>query len=136
MGKRLGKKPLASLSRKLRPSKRGDSPSVQISDRPTAIGGSAAEATAATPGGCAKGAKKKAGARLWMRFDRTGQSEVLECDKSVIIKRAGIPARDLRILGPVFSQSSNILGELLLLLFPGFPIHNPSRFRCNSRNLA
>lgn len=59
----------------------------------------------------AKAAKKKAGgARLWMRFDRTGAMEVVECDKSTIIKRASVPPRDLRILGPVFSHSSNILG--------------------------
>lgn len=55
--------------------------------------------------------KKAAGARLWMRFDRSGQSELFECDKSTIIKRVSIPARDLRILGPVFSQSSNILAR-------------------------
>lgn len=55
--------------------------------------------------------KKKTGSRLWMRFDRTGQSELLECDKSAIIKRVSIPARDLRILGPVFSHSSTILAR-------------------------
>lgn len=56
-------------------------------------------------------AKKKAvGSRLWMRMDRLGQSELIECDKSVIIKRVSIPARDLRILGPIFSHSSSILG--------------------------
>lgn len=57
--------------------------------------------------------KKKAGgaARLWMRFDRMGQSELIECDKSVIIKRVSIPARDLRILGPIFSHSSSILAR-------------------------
>ncbi|XP_071725601.1 magnesium transporter MRS2-4-like [Rutidosis leptorrhynchoides] len=55
--------------------------------------------------------KKAGGARLWMRFDTSGESEVFECDKSTIIKRAGIPARDLRILGPVFSNSSNILAR-------------------------
>lgn len=55
--------------------------------------------------------KKASGARLWMRFDRSGESEVFECDKSTIIKRAGIPPRDLRILGPVFSNSSNILAR-------------------------
>ncbi|KAF6139400.1 hypothetical protein GIB67_026242 [Kingdonia uniflora] len=53
--------------------------------------------------------KKAAGARLWIKFDRFGQSEVHEWDKNAIIRRASIPARDLRILGPVFSQSSNIL---------------------------
>lgn len=62
--------------------------------------------------------KKKAGAtaRLWMRFDRLGNSELVECDKSAIIKRVSIPPRDLRILGPVFSHSSNILGNFLPLL--------------------
>ncbi|XP_073023456.1 magnesium transporter MRS2-4-like [Primulina eburnea] len=55
--------------------------------------------------------KKAAGARLWMRMDRWGQSELIECDKSVIIKRASIPARDLRILGPIFSHSSSILAR-------------------------
>ncbi|XP_068642449.1 magnesium transporter MRS2-4 isoform X2 [Aristolochia californica] len=56
-------------------------------------------------------AKKKTGARLWLRFDRLGQSERMECDKNAIIKRVSIPARDLRILGPVFSHSSNILAR-------------------------
>lgn len=35
----------------------------------------------------------------------------MECDKSAIVRRAAIPARDLRILGPVFSQSSSILAR-------------------------
>ncbi|GKV21230.1 hypothetical protein SLEP1_g31227 [Rubroshorea leprosula] len=61
--------------------------------------------------GAVKGKKKAVGARLWMRFDRDGKSEVVELDKSTIIRRAGIPARDLRILGPLFSQSSNILAR-------------------------
>lgn len=68
-----------------------------------------------------KAVKKKAGGtRLWMRFDRAGQSELIECDKGAIIKRASVPARDLRILGPIFSHSSNILGILyrLVLLLP------------------
>ncbi|KAF3635668.1 putative magnesium transporter MRS2-G [Capsicum annuum] len=60
----------------------------------------------------AKATKKKVGgARLWMRFDRGGQSELNEWDKNAIIKRAGIPARDLRILGPIFSHSSSILAR-------------------------
>lgn len=67
--------------------------------------------TPITPAAVVAKAKKKAGgARLWMRFDRTGAMEVVECDKSTIIKRASVPPRDLRILGPVFSHSSNILG--------------------------
>ncbi|KAK6143758.1 hypothetical protein DH2020_024106 [Rehmannia glutinosa] len=64
--------------------------------------------------------KKAGGARLWMRMDRLGQSELIECDKSVIIKRVSIPARDLRILGPIFSHSSSIIvtAEEVLLLDP------------------
>ncbi|KAF4392738.1 hypothetical protein F8388_010761 [Cannabis sativa] len=70
----------------------------------------AAAAAAATAGGV-KGKKKTGGARLWMRFDRSGQSELVECDKNTIIRRASIPPRDLRILGPIFSHSSNILAR-------------------------
>ncbi|XVE93259.1 hypothetical protein REPUB_Repub01dG0175000 [Reevesia pubescens] len=62
-------------------------------------------------GTAGKGKKKTAGARLWMRFDTMGISELVEYDKSTIIKRASIPARDLRILGPVFSHSSTILAR-------------------------
>lgn len=68
--------------------------------------------TIATTGKALVGKKKAGGTtRLWMRFDRTGQSEFIECDKSVIIKRVSIPARDLRILGPIFSHSSSILAR-------------------------
>ncbi|KAJ7946595.1 Magnesium transporter MRS2-like protein [Quillaja saponaria] len=62
-------------------------------------------------GAAGKTKKKTGGARLWMRFDRSGSSELVECDKNSIIRRAAIPSRDLRILGPVFSQSSNILAR-------------------------
>ena len=67
-------------------------------------------AVAASGGG--KGKKKAGGGRMWLwtRFDRAGRSELLECEKSAIVRRVSIPARDLRILGPVFSHSSNILG--------------------------
>ncbi|XP_019169174.1 PREDICTED: magnesium transporter MRS2-4-like isoform X2 [Ipomoea nil] len=66
----------------------------------------------ASSAAASKPVKKKAGGtRLWMRFDRAGQSELIECDKGAIIKRASVPARDLRILGPIFSHSSNILAR-------------------------
>jgi magnesium transporter len=72
-------------------------------------------------GGVGKGKKKTGGPKLWMRFDRSGGSELVECDKSAIVRRAAIPARDLRILGPVFSHSSSILGKnftnLIIYLF-------------------
>ncbi|RZC54591.1 hypothetical protein C5167_013444 [Papaver somniferum] len=66
------------------------------------------------PTSSAKPKKKTGNARLWMKFNQFGESEVSELDKSAIIKRVSIPARDLRILGPVFSQSSNILGQGIL----------------------
>ncbi|KAL4353545.1 hypothetical protein GQ457_06G002650 [Hibiscus cannabinus] len=62
-------------------------------------------------GGKGKGKKKAGGARLWMRFDTSGASELVEYERSAIIKRAWIPARDFRILGPLFSHSSSILAR-------------------------
>ncbi|CAM0956307.1 unnamed protein product [Alopecurus aequalis] len=72
-------------------------------------GGGGGGATAAALSG--KVTKKKAGARLWMRLDRWGSSEILELDKASIIQRSGVPLRDLRILGPIFSHSSSILAR-------------------------
>uniref|UniRef100_A0ACD5TN44 Uncharacterized protein n=1 Tax=Avena sativa TaxID=4498 RepID=A0ACD5TN44_AVESA len=66
---------------------------------------------AAADGLSGKAVKKKSGARLWMRLDRWGSSEILELDKASIIHRAGVPPRDLRILGPIFSHSSSILAR-------------------------
>ncbi|THG06567.1 hypothetical protein TEA_014061 [Camellia sinensis var. sinensis] len=67
--------------------------------------------SAMVAGSSSKTKKKAGGAKLWMRLDKLGQSELMECDKSTIIKRVSIPARDLRILGPVFSHSSHILAS-------------------------
>ena len=58
------------------------------------------------------GKKKTRRAMPLMRFSRNGNTEVTECDKSTIMKRVSIPARDLRIRGPLFSSSSNILGNI------------------------
>ncbi|WVZ03878.1 hypothetical protein V8G54_024684 [Vigna mungo] len=62
--------------------------------------------------------KKNIGnAQLWMRFDRSGRFELVEWEKNAIFHHALIPARDLRILGPVFSHSSNILaGEKTMVV--------------------
>ncbi|XP_021736876.1 magnesium transporter MRS2-4-like [Chenopodium quinoa] len=73
------------------------------------VAGSSADAVVVASSSKVK--KKMGGSRLWMKFDKFGESELFEWDKSSIIKRVGIPARDLRILGPVFSQSSNILAR-------------------------
>lgn len=112
MAKKSGKKSASSFFvRKFGSGRRNE---LQPLMAPATVG-VAGEAPAVSAG--AKGAKKKAGSRLWMRFDSTGQSEVTELDKNAIIRRASIPTRDLRILGPIFSHSSNIIGEMLLFFF-------------------
>ncbi|KAI5083339.1 hypothetical protein GOP47_0003082 [Adiantum capillus-veneris] len=55
--------------------------------------------------------KKKPDTRLWMRLRLDGESELLELDRHTLTQLVSIPARDLRILGPVFSQSSTILAR-------------------------
>ncbi|KAK8934364.1 putative magnesium transporter MRS2-G [Platanthera zijinensis] len=106
MGKRGGKKDVSSFfSRKFRSGRRAE---LQAAMPPAPLGVASEQLTSQAG---AKGAKKKAGSRLWMRFDRTGQSEVAELDKNAIIRRTSIPTRDLRILGPIFSQSSNIIAR-------------------------
>lgn len=40
-----------------------------------------------------------------------GQAQVLEAGKHVIMRRTGLPGRDLRILDPMLSYPSTILGR-------------------------
>ncbi|KAL8192835.1 hypothetical protein R6Q57_027283 [Mikania cordata] len=99
----------SSTTRRRKTTKKvGESPVEQLANTPSP---SSPNNVATAKPTTAKPKKKAGGARLWMRFDRSGESELFECDKSTIIKRAGIPARDLRILGPIFSNSSNILAR-------------------------
>ncbi|KAE8723771.1 hypothetical protein F3Y22_tig00011761pilonHSYRG00178 [Hibiscus syriacus] len=72
---------------------------------------SSANSNGGVVGLAAKAKKKATGARLWMRFDVKGASELVEYDKSTIIQKASLPARDLRIIGPIFSQSSTIIAR-------------------------
>uniref|UniRef100_M4EV49 Uncharacterized protein n=1 Tax=Brassica campestris TaxID=3711 RepID=M4EV49_BRACM len=51
------------------------------------------------------GKKKTRRAMPWMRFSRNGNTEVIECDKSTIMKRVSIPARDLRILLRIYTEN-------------------------------
>ncbi|XP_052192851.1 magnesium transporter MRS2-4-like [Diospyros lotus] len=101
----MGKKPPLSFGRTT--SRRRQPPKSQEASHAAAVNNSISAMVAAS----SKPKKKAGGARLWMRFDRFGQSELIECGKSTIINRVSIPARDLRILGPVFSHSSNILAR-------------------------
>ncbi|WOL05831.1 magnesium transporter MRS2-G isoform X1 [Canna indica] len=123
MGRRSGKKSFSLFSKRTRSVKRLELQPVlfplpnhlvarhngNLASAADGLGPGATSAAIHPHGG--KGAKKKAGMRLWMRFDRAGESEVLELDRNAIIRRVGIPPRDLRILGPIFSHSSNILAR-------------------------
>ncbi|KAK4419434.1 Magnesium transporter MRS2-3 [Sesamum alatum] len=55
--------------------------------------------------------KKAAGVKPWLVLDSTGQAQVVEAEKHAIMRRTGLPARDLRILDPLLSYPSTVLGR-------------------------
>ncbi|CAM8932904.1 unnamed protein product [Rhodiola kirilowii] len=55
--------------------------------------------------------KKKTASRSWILIDSTGQGTVLDVDKYAVMHRVHIHARDLRILDPLLSYPSTILGR-------------------------
>ncbi|XP_049395462.1 magnesium transporter MRS2-I-like isoform X2 [Solanum stenotomum] len=55
--------------------------------------------------------KKGAGARSWLLMDASGLETVLDVDKYEIMHRVQIHARDLRIIDPLLSYPSAILGR-------------------------
>ncbi|OAY28043.1 magnesium transporter MRS2-I isoform X2 [Manihot esculenta] len=55
--------------------------------------------------------KKTQPARSWILIDASGQSTTLDADKHAIMHRVQIHARDLRILDPLLSYPSTILGR-------------------------
>ncbi|XP_020104562.1 magnesium transporter MRS2-I-like [Ananas comosus] len=58
--------------------------------------------------------KKKAGAgaaRSWILLDANGEGTIMDVDKYAIMHRVEIHARDLRILDPLLSYPSTILGR-------------------------
>lgn len=62
-------------------------------------------------GGGGSLSKKPAGSRSWILMDSSGQETILEVDKYAIMHRVQIHARDLRILDPLLSYPSTILGR-------------------------
>ncbi|XP_044487699.1 magnesium transporter MRS2-2-like isoform X2 [Mangifera indica] len=55
--------------------------------------------------------KKTPSSRSWILLECTGKSTVLDVDKYAIMQRVQIHARDLRILDPLLSYPSTILGR-------------------------
>lgn len=55
--------------------------------------------------------KKGVGSRSWILIDDSGQETVLDVDKYAIMHRVRIHARDLRIIDPLLSYPSAILGR-------------------------
>lgn len=56
--------------------------------------------------------KRGQGLRSWIRVDAaTGSSQVIEMDKFTMMRRCDLPARDLRLLDPLFDYPSTILGR-------------------------
>ncbi|XP_057840295.2 magnesium transporter MRS2-3 isoform X2 [Cryptomeria japonica] len=60
-------------------------------------------------GGVAR--KQGFGLRAWLLVDGHGGTQVVEAGKHAIMKRTALPARDLRILDPLLSYPSTILGR-------------------------
>lgn len=55
--------------------------------------------------------KRGQGLRSWIRVDVTGNSQIIEVDKFSMMRRCDLPARDLRLLDPLFVYPSTILGR-------------------------
>ncbi|GAA0147294.1 RNA splicing factor [Lithospermum erythrorhizon] len=55
--------------------------------------------------------KRGQGLRSWIRVDSSGTSQVIEVDKFTMMRRCDLPARDLRLLDPLFVYPSTILGR-------------------------
>ncbi|KAL4272974.1 hypothetical protein GQ457_13G007050 [Hibiscus cannabinus] len=55
--------------------------------------------------------KKGTGVRAWLILDSACQTQTVEAGKHAIMRRTGLPARDLRILDPLLSYPSTILGR-------------------------
>ncbi|KAJ9568221.1 hypothetical protein OSB04_004187 [Centaurea solstitialis] len=56
--------------------------------------------------------KRGQGLRSWIRVDAaTGDSQIIEADKFTVMRRCDLPARDLRLLDPLFVYPSTILGR-------------------------
>ncbi|KAF5741794.1 hypothetical protein HS088_TW10G00800 [Tripterygium wilfordii] len=55
--------------------------------------------------------KRGQGLRSWIRVDASGNSQIIEVDKFSMMRRCDLPARDIRLLDPLFVYPSTILGR-------------------------
>nr|CAD1841402.1 unnamed protein product [Ananas comosus var. bracteatus] len=51
------------------------------------------------------------GVRAWVAVDAAGEARVAELGRQAVMRRTGLPARDLRILDPQLSYPSTVLGR-------------------------
>lgn len=93
---------------------KGNPPAKLNADSPVDDGDPLRSTNNPLPGGVIVGGglrKKAAGIRPWLLLDSTGQAQVVEVGKHAIMRRTGLPARDLRILDPLLSYPSTVLGR-------------------------
>lgn len=55
--------------------------------------------------------KRGQGLKSWIRVDTFANTQVIEVDKFTMMRRCDLPARDLRLLDPLFVYPSTILGR-------------------------
>lgn len=55
--------------------------------------------------------KRGQGVRSWIRVETSGKYDEIEVDKFTMMRRCDLPARDLRLLDPLFVYPSTILGR-------------------------
>lgn len=65
-------------------------------------------------GSTIQGLKKRGhahGSRSWIKIDQIGNLNTLDLDKATVMRHCSLPARDMRLLDPVFIYPSTILGR-------------------------
>jgi hypothetical protein len=92
-----------------------------------------AAAAVAAAGAVGEG-KKRAASRSWILFDAAGEERVLDADKYAIMHRVDINARDLRILDPLLSYPSTILGRERAIVL-NLEVHAPDPVRLANSGL-
>ncbi|KAF8050620.1 hypothetical protein N665_1922s0006 [Sinapis alba] len=76
--------------------------------RPEDFDTNASQPTPTYPAGSRK---KGMGVRTWLVLCSSGKEQATEAGKHTIMRRTGLPARDLRILDPLLSYPSTVLGR-------------------------